>query len=135
MGEVLLVCHILLGVDDYSADTLKLMPRLPIGWTGISVRNWPVRVISLGRSEMAMLSMKLTRDKDSKRCDLYLSADMPIDNVAIRLGPFPISTNRLTVENNSEHADAELFESGDSRWTWIGVGKMNKSCRIRSQAT
>ena len=95
MGEVLLACHILLGIDDYDANTLKLMPRLPIGWTGVSIRNWPVRVASSARSEMAMLSMELTRDKDCKKCDLKISVDKPIDNVAIRLGPFPIATQGL----------------------------------------
>jgi len=133
MGEVLLVCHILLGIDDYAAGTLKLMPRLPVGWTGVSVRNWPVRVLSIEKSQMAMLSMELTRDKNCKRCDFYISADKPIDDLAIRLGPYPISATDLTVEMNSVHAEARLFESGDSKWTWIRIGKLNQSCRIRSQ--
>jgi hypothetical protein len=93
-----------------------------------------VRVISFGKSEMAKLSLEITRDKDSKRCDVYLSADRPIDSVAIRLGPFPVATTGLTVQNHSGHSEAELFESGDSKWTWIPVGKLNQSCRIRSQA-
>jgi hypothetical protein len=133
MGEVLLACQILLGIDDYDANTLKLMPRLPIGWTGVSVHNWPVRVSSSSRSEMAMLSMELTRDSNYKKCDFNLYADKPVDDLAIRLGPFPISAKQLNVEINRENASATLFESGDSKWAWVRIGKMNKSCHIRAE--
>jgi len=92
-----------------------------------------VRVLSSGRSEMVMLSMELTRDSDCKKCDFNVSADKPIDNLAIRLGPFPISEKGIKAENNGEYAVATLFESGDSKWAWIRVGKMNESCHIRSQ--
>jgi len=134
-AEVLIACHILLGIDDYDTNTLKLMPRLPIGWTGVSVHKWPVRVSSSNRSEMAVLSMELTRDNDCKKCDFNLYADKPVDDLAIRLGPFPISAKQLTVENNRENVSATLFESGDSKWAWVQISKMNKSCRIRSQAS
>jgi hypothetical protein len=133
MGEVLLACHILLGIDDYDASTLKLMPRLPIGWTGVSIRNWPVRVSSSTTSEMAMLSMELTRDRDCKKCDLKISVNKLIDNVAIRLGPFPIATKQLVVKNNKKNAYAMLFESGDSKWAWVRIGAIHDSCLIQSQ--
>lgn len=133
MGEVLLACHILLGIDDYDASTLKLMPRLPIGWTGVNIRNWPVRVASSSKSEMAMLSIELTRDKDYKKCDLEISVDKPIDDVAIRLGPFPIATHKLAVKNNKKNANAILYESGDSKWAWLRLGAITDSCLIRAQ--
>jgi hypothetical protein len=134
MGEVLMTCHILLGIDDYDANTLKLMPRLPIGWTGVSVHKWPVRVSSSSRSEMAMLSMELTRDKGCNKCSFKISLDKPVDNVAIRVGPFPISTTQLTVRNNRENASATLFVSGDSKWAWLRAGAIRDSCVIQSQA-
>jgi len=133
MGEVLLACHILLGIDDYDESTLKLMPRLPIGWTGVSIRNWPVRIASSSKSEMAMLSMELTRDKDGKKCDLKISVDKPVDNVAIRLGPFPLATQQLAIKNNKKNANAILFESGDSKWAWVRIGAIHDSCLIQSQ--
>ncbi len=89
-GEVLIACQILLGIDDYDANTLEPTPRLPIGWTWVRVHKWPVRVSSLSRSEMVMLSMELTRDKGCNKCDFKVSVDKPVDNVAIRVGPFPI---------------------------------------------
>ena len=84
---------------------------------------------------MVVLSMELVRDKDCKKCEINLSADKPIDNLAIRLGPFPISAKSVAVENNGKSEDATLFESGDSKWAWIRIGKMNESCHIRSQAS
>jgi len=135
MGEVLLTCQILLGIDDFEANTLKLMPRLPIGWTGVRVHKWPVRVSSLSRSEMAMLSMELTRDKGCNKCSFKISLDKPVDNVAIRVGPFPISATQLTVRNNRENARATLFVSGDSKWAWLRAGAIRGSCVIQSQAT
>ena len=134
MGEVLMTCHILLGIDDFDANTLKLMPRLPIGWTGVSVNNWPVRVLSSGKSEMAMLSMDLTRDNNCKKCDFNLYADKPVDNLAIRLGPFPISIEQLAVKINRENTSATLFVSGDSKWAWLRAGAIRESCVIQSQA-
>ncbi len=135
MGEVLLTCQILLGIDDYDANTLKLIPRLPIGWTGVRVHKWPVRVSSLSRSEMAMLSMEVTRDKGGKKCGFKISVNKPVDNVAIRVGPFPISSTQLTVRNNHENASATLFVSGDSKWAWLRAGAIRDSCVIQSQAT
>ncbi len=134
MGEVLMTCHILLGMNDFDANTLKLMPRLPIGWTGVSVKKWPVRIISSGRSEMAMLSMELERDNDCKRCDLKLSVDEPVDNVTVRLGPFRMAARQLTVRIDRSHADATLFESGDSKWSWVPIGTMRDSRTIQAQA-
>ena len=134
MGEVLMTCHMLLGIDDFDANTLKLMPRLPIGWTGVSVNKWPVRVLSSTKSEMAMLSVELERDTDCKRCDLKISVDKPVDNVAVRLGPFPKATTQLTVKIGRSHANATLFESGDSKWAWVSIGAMRDARTIQAQA-
>ena len=133
MGGVLMACHILVGIDDYDANTLKLMPRLPVGWTGVTVKKWPVRVTSSGRSELVMLSMELVRDKDCKRCEMKVSVDKPVDNVAIRLGPFPIATEQIAVRYRGENAGAKLFESGDSKWAWVRIGTMRDSCLIQAQ--
>lgn len=134
MGEVLLVCQILLGIDDYSGGTLKLMPRLPIGWAGISVKKWPVRVLSSGKSEMTMLSMELARDKDCKKCDLMITVDRSVDNVVIRLGPFPLAAKKLLTKVNRSAANAILFESGDSKWAWVRINAIHDSCQIESRA-
>ena len=134
MGEVLMACHILLGADDYDAGTLKLIPRLPIGWTGVSVHKWPVQVLSSGKSEMVMLAMELTRDKDCNRCDCKLSVDKPVDNVTVRLGPFPRSATQLKVRNHRGDVGATLFASGDSRWAWVQIGALRDSCLIQAQA-
>jgi hypothetical protein len=133
MGGVLMACHVLLGIDDYDASTLKLMPRLPVGWTGVNVQKWPVQVLSSGRSEMAMLSVELARDKDCNKFDFKISVDKPVDNVEIRLGPFPIAAKKHTIKNYKRNANAILFESGDSKWAWVRIGAIHDSCFIQSQ--
>lgn len=133
MGEVLVACHILVGIDDYDAATLKIMPRLPAGWTGCTVRNWPVRVSSSGESEMVSLSMEVSRDRECTICDLKISVDKRVDRVDVRLGPFPKASRSLTVKNYRAATNAILFESGDSKWAWIHVGTIHDSCLIQSQ--
>lgn len=134
MGEVILVCQMLTGVDDYDENTLKLMPRLPIGWTGLDVQNWPVRVLSSGKSEMAMVTMKLARDKKCKQFDLKISVDKPIDSVAIRLGPFPLATKQLMVKKGGVDTKVTLFQSGDSKWAWVDSSAIHDSCIIQARA-
>jgi hypothetical protein len=133
-GEVLIACQILLGIDDYDTSALKLMPRLPIGWTGVNVHNWPVQVLSSGKSEMVMLTMELTRDKDCNRCDLKLIVDKPVDNVTLRLGPFPSSATKLRVSINRRDLSASLFASGDAQWAWVHLGAIRNSRLIQAQA-
>ena len=132
MGEVINTCDILLGIDDWHLRALKLMPRLPIGWTGMSVHNWPVRVLSSGQSQMAKLSMDLARDKNCVNFNLKISVNKPVDNVAIRLGPFPPGAKKLIVMGNHGKIIATPFDSGDSQWAWVRIGAILKSCRIRA---
>ncbi len=133
MGEVINTCDIVLGIDDYHLRTLKLMPRLPIGWTGMSVHKWPVRVLSSGQSKMAILSMDLARDKDCKTFNLKISVNKPVDSVAVRLGPFPLAAKQLVVKDNHGKVNAILFESGDSKWAWARLGAIHHLCLIQAR--
>ena len=33
----------MLGADDTSLGSVRIMPRIPPGWTGLEARNWPIR--------------------------------------------------------------------------------------------
>ena len=133
MAEVILTCQILLGIDDYEAKTLKLMPRLPVGWTGLSVKNWPVRVLSSGKSEMVMLSLNLTCDKESQSFDLKILVDKPVDSLAFRVGPFPLATKQLKVKMDDKEINVKLFVSGDSKWAWVKRKDIRDSSHIQLQ--
>jgi hypothetical protein len=41
--EPLKVARLILGVDDTSADEVRIIPRLPPSWTGCRAENWPIR--------------------------------------------------------------------------------------------
>ncbi len=132
MGEVINTCDIPLGIDEWHLRAFKLMPRLPIGWKGMSVHNWPVRVLSSGQSQMAKLSMNLIRDKNCADFNLKISVNKPVDNAAIRLAPFPPGAKKLIVMDNQGKIIATPFDSGDSQWDWVRIGAILKSCRIRA---
>jgi hypothetical protein len=82
-----------------------------------------------------MLSVELVRDKDCGKCNLKLSVDKPVDNVTVRLGPFPRSATQLKVRNNRREVGATLFASGDATWAWIQIGAIRDACLIQAQAT
>lgn len=37
------LARLIAGVDDFSGDTIKIIPRLPQGWKGYCLKGWPVR--------------------------------------------------------------------------------------------
>jgi hypothetical protein len=40
--EPLKVARLILGVDDYSSNQVKIIPRVPPSWTGYEATNWPI---------------------------------------------------------------------------------------------
>jgi hypothetical protein len=43
VAEPLKVARLILGIDDSSSDTVKILPRLPSSWSGVEAVRWPVR--------------------------------------------------------------------------------------------
>ena len=41
--EPVKAARLLLGVDDTSAEEVRIIPRIPPGWSGCRAENWPVR--------------------------------------------------------------------------------------------
>ena len=41
--EPVKVARLMLGVDDTSAEEVRIMPRVPPGWSGYRAENWPIR--------------------------------------------------------------------------------------------
>lgn len=42
VSEPLKVSRMMLGVDDSSRRTTRIVPRLPPGWTGVTAHHWPI---------------------------------------------------------------------------------------------
>lgn len=72
VAEPLKVARLILGVDDSDPGTTVLLPRLPISWTSVEARDWPILTdhgvvradISFTKSGAGAAFRFNTRDKD-----------------------------------------------------------------------
>jgi hypothetical protein len=114
-AEIVKIFRLIIGVDDNQPDRLRIMPRLPNGWSEIAVSKYPAFVEHNGIRETAMLRYDLRRT--GRNLSLDISADRPLGLVSMRLGPFvqqPAATDVLV--NGKHPSDAAIEQSGDSWW-------------------
>ena len=117
VGEVLKIVRIMLGIDDFDPQHLKIMPRIPASWKGLTVRDYPLTVSSNGKlaSDRIRISYRLER----RQYKLELTSINPVDRVSFRLGPLKKRGTRLPVKVNGEEKLYPLIKSGDSWWIWL----------------
>ena len=89
--EIVKAFRILLGVDDLGVDNiapqhLRIMPRMPYGWTEVAVDKYPTLFSHDGKVETALLNYRLVRS--SGQMSLNISANKAVGPVSVRLGPF-----------------------------------------------
>lgn len=114
-AEIVKTFRILVGVDDVEPGRLRIMPRLPYGWTEMAVDKYPALVERNGKNETALLHYDLRRV--GERMSLEISADRALGPVAMRLGPFAERPQAGDVLVNGRHPEkAEIEKSGDSWW-------------------
>jgi hypothetical protein len=118
-AEVLYTTPVMVGLDDFDSRCLKTMPRLPTGWTGMEVNEWPARTASGGASELMKISYQFHRAVADKQLELNLTTDRPLDQSRVRLGPFSATTRTLRVTINGKRVNATLAPGGDSCWAWV----------------
>lgn len=127
MGETVYTVHTILGIDDFGADRLQLtlMPRLPLGWSGLEVDGWPVRLREdrgTHEGETVDLSMSLTRDVAAGQMSMVVETSRPVREMRVRLGPFAPEAAAAKVTVNGRARDIELLRSGDATWGWVVLG-------------
>ncbi|MGB7264567.1 MAG: hypothetical protein WBC92_03585, partial [Terracidiphilus sp.] len=114
-AEIVKVFRILIGVDDNEPQRLRVMPRLPYGWSEIAVDKYPAFVNLEGKRETAMLRYDLRRA--AGRMSLEISADRALGAVAVRLGPFEKRPETADVlVNGKSPMGSSVEQSGDSWW-------------------
>jgi hypothetical protein len=114
-AEIVKIFRLLIGVDDNQPERLRIMPRLPYGWSEIAVSKYPAFVEHNGVRETAKLRYDLRRTGRSLSLDI--SADRPLGSVSMRLGPFEKQPAATDVLINGKHpSDAAIEQSGDSWW-------------------
>jgi len=118
-AEVLYTTTFMVGLHYLDPGCLKTMPRLPTGWTGTEVSDWPARTALDGISELVKISYQLQRTDVDKQLELNLTTDRPLDQSRVLLGPFPATAKTLRVTINDKVVDVMLAPGGDSRWVWV----------------
>jgi len=127
-AEIVKCGRLLLGIDDMESKAgLKIIPRLPKGWSSINVGNYSV----LSDGKLTSVNMSYTKENDGYR--LKLSSDRPINIYEMRFGPFPEYTKELIADDNK----VELFKVGKNVFGYIkGEDKPITStdifCRLKS---
>ncbi len=114
-AEIIKALRIVIGVDDTQPDRLRLFPRMPYNWSGITVGKYPILFERLGKTDTALINYKLERI--DARMNLSISSDKELGPVTIRLGPFAHQPNASSVRFNGKlPASASIQHSGDSWW-------------------
>lgn len=117
MVEACYSIQVAIGIDDTSADNLKILPRIPTSWATAEIKGWPVRVLSGGKGLLAKVDYDLQRDTSS--LSLALQSDQPIDKWSVRLGPLGKSGGAFKVSVDGQPIEAKAVPSGDASWVWI----------------
>jgi hypothetical protein len=114
-AEIVKIFRLLIGVDDNQPQRLRILPRLPYGWSEIAISKYPAFVEQNENRKAAMLRYDLRRTGRSLSLDI--SADRPLGPVSMRLGPFEKQPAAADVLVNGKHpSDARIEQSGDSWW-------------------
>lgn len=117
-AEIIKALRLVVGIDDSDSQVLRIMPRLPWRWDGISAENFPF-VNSDGK--IGKISYTLNHDRAARSCKFSFSSTLPIESVDVRIGPFP----------KHFHMFGKLDESyeiqQDERATWIWIRNLHGS--------
>jgi hypothetical protein len=114
-AEIVKMFRILVGVDDTEPQRLRIMPRMPYGWSEMGASEYPALVERDSKRAIAHVRYDLRRT--AGRMSLDISADRPLGVVAVRLGPFekqPRPEDALV--NGKQPANPRIEMSGDSWW-------------------
>ncbi len=110
--------RIMAGVDDalYAPNNLVLIPRLPWGWTSLTVTNWPVTY--LNGSAFARSTVSYAVQVQTTQVSMQVSAGTAISGVRIRLGPFDPTAVGTSVTVNGSSVSFTQQVRGDASWLW-----------------
>jgi hypothetical protein len=71
----------MLGVDDSSLETVRMIPRIPDSWQGVEAHNWPIR----SRSGVVRADILFERKGTGGEFTLKLAPGEEIDDLEVRM--------------------------------------------------
>jgi hypothetical protein len=103
--------RIMLGVDDNNPDQLRLVPRYPVSWTHMQIKDYPVLI----GNKRQKLTYQYIRKEDVHTFTYQL--EQPVNTINVRLGPLKSTEVMVTVKD--QEYSKNTIKSGDSLWVWI----------------
>jgi hypothetical protein len=115
VAEPLKIARLIAGIDNPGPHEIKLIPRIPPGWQGVSVVDWPL----ITPSGPARLDFQANIAPDARSLVAQVHLSVPLAALDLRAGPFPAETSSVEVLVNGERQVQPAFRSGDSAWAWV----------------
>lgn len=113
LAETLRSYLLVIGISPVNCRILKIMPRLPKDW------NLNVEMLAVQNTDSNILLTANYPHDGSQSISLCLDSVLDIDMVKVRFGPFMKEVCAGYVMLNGEILDAQLVDSGDSKWLWL----------------
>ena len=113
LAEAMKCFYIVIGISPLCSDSVKIMPRLPEGWS-VSVKDFPIA------NTEALADMDTAYPSGSKQSMLlHLSGIIPAKTIRIRFGPFAPDEKTAEISLNSISYVLPTKQSGDAAWSWL----------------
>lgn len=128
--SALRLARVIGGIDDYQPELLKLLPRLPDGWSGIEAKDWLVSH-DFPATKTSVIDYSYSRIGDS-RFALSMQSKVPFKQVKVRLGPFSFKTQRVNLLTAGSRESAPTVRIGMATWvekTFRDVQKLEVSAQ------
>jgi len=115
--------RVMAGLDDSleGADNVGIIPRIPNGWDGVQVNEWPANYRD-GSGTIARTNVSFDYDIKPEQATLRVSAGETIEGSRFRFGPFDPSANVVAASENGSPMDAGRYHEevrGDAKWVWV----------------
>ena len=81
VSEPLKVSRLMLGMDDSSLESVRVIPRIPDSWKGIVARNWPIR----SQSGVVRADILFERKGAGGEFTLKLVSGEEVDDLKVRM--------------------------------------------------
>jgi hypothetical protein len=81
VSEPLKVSRLLLGVDDSTRESVRIIPRLPQSWKGVEARHWPIRT----GNGVVRADIHFERKETSAELNIKLAPGQRIDDLKVRM--------------------------------------------------
>lgn len=107
--------RLVLGVDDFKDQALRLYPRMPYGWTKMSISDYPAYVASGGKHKTIKVAYELTRHA-KRGMTMKFTASEPVDQMIVRLGPFAQRPESRQALLDGQPIAARVEHGGDAWW-------------------